>query len=143
MSTRTRSRVITPRRIVYAAMLTVAAVAFVAAFLIHPEPTKPARPPGVVAVSPAEGAKDVRQTTVSAELAAGYDGELTDIAGRVIPKDQVDRLQTGGLRLSFTPGPDKAFTSLPAGRVCATVRFWPQAEGEQTAQNYSWCFQLT
>jgi hypothetical protein len=129
------------RRLVYVAVLIVAGVLMVMAFMIHPEPTKPARPPALVAVSPGEGDTDIRQTTVFAELANGFDGELV-IDGRVIPKDQEERLSTGNVRIGFTPGKDKEFSAFPAGHNNAEIRFWPVDEGPHSSTSYSWSFNL-
>ncbi|HEV7887710.1 MAG TPA: hypothetical protein VGO92_09135 [Acidimicrobiales bacterium] len=131
----------TRRRLLYGLALAVAAVAFVAAFLTAPDPAPPDRPPAVVAVSPSENTKEVRQTTVFAELAADFDGTLL-LDGKPIPDDQVDQIQTGGNRVSFTPGPNKEFTSFTPGRHCAVVRYWPVSEGEGSATTYSWCYEL-
>lgn len=131
----------TQRRLIYTALLLVAGVLMVMAFMIHPEPTKPARPPAVVAVSPGEGDTEIRQTTIFAELASGFDGELR-INSRVIPKDQEERLSTGNTRIGFTPGKDKEIPAFPPGHNCAEIRFWPVDEGPQSASNYSWCFTL-
>ena len=131
----------TRRRLVYGVLLAIAAVSAVAAFLIHPEPTKPDRPPAVVAVSPIEGGTEVRQTTLFAELGPQFDGELS-FNGRPIPKDQLDVLQTGNVRLSFSPGPEKEFKSFPAGRACAAVTYYPRSEGPTASSSYSWCFTL-
>jgi len=132
---------ITPRRLLYTLALTVAAVALVVAFMGHPEPTKPSRPRAIVALSPGEGDTDIRQTEVFAELDPSFDGELV-INGTVIPKDQEDRLQTGNVRIGYTPGKGKEIGSFPAGRNCAVIRYWPTSEGEASATSYSWCFNL-
>jgi hypothetical protein len=133
--------VFTRRRVAYILALAVAAGALVVAFMGHPEPVKPARPKAVAALSPGEGDTDIRQTEVFVELDPAFDGDLI-INGTVIPKDQEDRLQTGNVRIGFTPGNGKEFSSFPAGRNCAVVRFWPLAEGEGSAATYSWCFNL-
>jgi hypothetical protein len=133
--------VITRRRVVYTVLLTVAAVAFVAAFLIHPEPTTPDRPPAVVAVSPEEGATALRQSEIFAELGPDFAGELV-FDGKAIPMDQLDVIQTGNVRLSFTPGAGKEFTAFPVGRHCATVMYYPRAEGPASTTSYGWCFEL-
>jgi hypothetical protein len=131
----------TRRRIIYAFALVAAGIAGVSAFLIRPEPTKPTRPPAIVAISPGEGDTDIRQTTVFAEIDSAFDGELS-INGHVIPKDQETRIQTGNTRIGFTPGKDKDFSSFPAGRNCAAIRYWPISEGEASSSTYSWCFNL-
>jgi hypothetical protein len=133
--------VITRRRIVYTVLLTVAAVAFVAAFLIHPEPSTPDRPPAVVAVSPDEGATALRQSEIFAELGPDFDGELA-FDGKPIPRDQLDVIHTGNVRIGFTPGPGKEFASFPVGRHCATVLYYPRAEGQASTTSYGWCFEL-
>ena len=43
---------------------------------------------------------------------------------------------------SFTPGSGKQFSAFPPGRRCATVTFYPKAEGPAASSNYSWCFDL-
>jgi hypothetical protein len=131
----------TRRRIIYAVALIAAGIAGVSAFLIRPEPTKPARPPAIVAVSPADGDSVLHQSEVFAEIDGAFDGELS-INGHVIPKDQEERLQTGNTRIGFTPGNDKDFSSFPAGRNCAAIRYWPISEGEASSSTYSWCFNL-
>ncbi|MDQ1438774.1 MAG: hypothetical protein QOK43_2403 [Acidimicrobiaceae bacterium] len=133
----------TRRRIIYAVLLTIAFAALVMAFLIHPEPTAPARDQVVVAVSPTENASEQRQTTVFAEVTTDYDGALT-IDGHPIPDDQVDRLLTGNLRLAFTPGPGKEITKFRTGLVCARVDYWPLGQDRATtSRQYAWCFKLT
>jgi hypothetical protein len=132
----------TRRRLIYAVLLAIAFTALVAAFLIHPDPSAPVRDKAIVAVSPDVGNTEPRQTTVFAELASDYEGALS-INNREIPDDQVDRLQTGNNRLAFTPGPDKEFSALPAGRTCARVDFWPAGQTREAAsRSYVWCFTL-
>jgi hypothetical protein len=120
------------RRALYALLLSIAAVAAVMA---------PDRPVAVVAVSPVEGATEPRQTTLFAELDPTFSGELS-FQGRAIPMDQLDIIQTGNVRLSFTPGPGKEFSAFPPGRNCAEVTFFPKAEGQASTSTYSWCFTL-
>jgi hypothetical protein len=137
-----RRPLVTRRRIVYTVVLAGAAVALVAAFTIHPDPVAVPRDPAVVAVSPKENDTDVRQTTISVDLATTYSGSLR-FDGVTIPDDQVDRIQTGYNRISFTPGPGKEFRSLPAGRHCAAVTYWPTGQDPvNTSKTYAWCFNL-
>lgn len=132
----------TRRRVIYVLLLAVAATSFVMAALLTAEPEPPDRPADIVAVSPVENANDVRQTTVFAELAGDVDGALI-IRNTEIPDDQVDRLQTGNLRLSFSPGEGKEFESFPAGKSCARVEYWPRGQQrETTSKAYAWCFTL-
>lgn len=132
----------TRRRIIYVLLLAVAFAALVTAFMIHPEPTKPVRDKAIIAVSPDEGETEPRQTTVFAELTADYEGVLS-INAHEIPLDQIDRVSTGNNRVAFTPGPDKEFRALPAGRNCARVDFWPTGQTREAAsRSYVWCFNL-
>jgi hypothetical protein len=137
-----RRPLLTTRRLVYAITLAGAAVALVAAFTIHPEPKPIPRDAAIVTVSPKEGDTDLRQTTVSADLVASYSGSLR-FDGTAIPDDQVDRINTGNNRVSFTPGPSKEFTRFAPGRHCATITFWPTGQPpESTSRSYAWCFNL-
>ena len=129
------------RRGIYAVLLSIAAVSFVAAFFLFEEETELVRPQAIRSVSPIEDAQEVRQTSIYAELAAGFDGELS-FDSNPIPLDQTDKLQTGGNRISFTPGPDKEYESFEPGRHCASVRYWPVSEGEASSSTYQWCFDL-
>ena len=129
------------RRLVYSVLLSIAAVSFVAAFYLSEDEPEIVRPQAVRAVSPIEEAQEVRQASIYAELAPGFDGELA-FDSRPIPLDQTDKLQTGGNRISFTPGPEKEFTSFDEGRHCAEVRYWPVVEGPDSFSTYRWCFDL-
>jgi hypothetical protein len=132
----------TRRRIIYALLLAVAFAALVSAFLLTPEPDPPDRPVDVLAVSPEENANEVRQATVFAELGGDVDAALI-INNKEIPDDQVDRLQTGNLRIAFVPGEGKEFERLPGGRTCARVEYWPRGQvRENTSKAYAWCFNL-
>ena len=132
----------TRRRVIYVFALAVAAAAAVMAFLLTPEPEAPSRPDEIVAVSPAENASEVRQVTVFAEVAGNHDTALV-INGTEIPDDQLDRIQTGAMRVTFVPGEDKEFERFPAGRNCARIEWWPRGQDRvNTSKAYAWCFTL-
>lgn len=138
MSPMTRTR----RRVVYGVLLTIAFGCLIAAILLSADPEDIQRPTGVVAVSPVENATEVRQATIFAEVDADYEAVLF-INRTEIPKDQLDFLQTGNLRVSYTPGQDKEFERFPSGRNCARVVFWPIGQDRATtSRDYGWCFTL-
>lgn len=91
---------------------------------------------------PARGTQVLQQTTVVIRVAPGWDAALEDIGGRPIPPDDVLRrpeLDT----VEFTPGPDKVWEALPAGRVCVRASVWQIALGpEQSTRGISWCFNV-
>lgn len=132
----------TRRMVLYVVALGVAFGALVMAFLSTPEPQEPTRPREIATVSPAENANEVRQIPVYAEVAGNYEAALV-INGREIPDDQVDRLQTGAMRLTFVPGEGKEWERFPAGRNCARVEWWPVGQDRaNTSRSYAWCFNL-
>jgi len=138
MSPMTRNR----RRVIYGVLLTIAFGCLIAAVLLSADPEDVDRPQGVFAVSPVENATEVRQATVSAEIDADFDAALI-INRTEIPKDQTDFLQTGNMRVSFTPGEGKEFSRFPSGRNCARIVFWPIGEDRATtSRDYGWCFTL-
>ncbi len=127
---------------IYGVLLVIAFAALIGAIVSTGDPEEVVRPDDVIAVSPIENANEVRQATVFAEVTATHDAVL-NINGTEIPLDQMDRLQTGNLRVSFTPGDGKEFTRFPAGRNCARVDYWPVGQvRENTSKSYSWCFNL-
>jgi hypothetical protein len=91
----------------------------------------------VQSVSPSDNDKILQQEPVEIDLETGWDAKLT-IAERPIPDDQIDRVPQQG-KLTFTPGPGKAFEFFPAGDQCAELVYWPIRSPEQTF-NHSWCF---
>jgi hypothetical protein len=93
-------------------------------------------------LAPAQGSRVLQQATVSIRLAPGWNATLDEIGGRPIPPDQLlvrSELNT----VEFTPGPDKAWDALPAGRVCANASVWEIARGpEAGTRNVTWCFDV-
>lgn len=114
--------------------------------------------PAIVALFPNDGAQALRQTSVGAELAPGYDGRLT-INGIVIPEEQMDgaidptsvsraELQKYGIRpnsknrVFFTPGPGKVIEEYDTGTVAITVRYFQERLEESTARTVSWSIRV-
>jgi hypothetical protein len=108
----------------------------------------------IVSLAPRDGAQALRQTSVGAELAPGYDGRLT-INGIEIPEDQMDgaidpssvtpeQLEQFGIRpnsrnrVFFTPGPGKVIEEYDTGTVAITVRFFEDQLEASTARTVSW-----
>lgn len=119
--------------------LGVAAFLLVLGFQSKAEEPVTVRRAGLVRVFPEPDTVAVRQAAVGAELGFGYQGRLT-IDRIDIPDDQLDRI-SGINRISFTPGADKEITDLPEGRHCASITFWTEATGPDSASRpYTWCF---
>ena len=99
------------------------------------------RPAAVESVTPAGGDLDLRQTTISADLAPGYTGYLT-WDGIEIPEDdlqRVDALNTVTLR----PGPDSDYRVLQPGPHCAGVVYWQVGRSrDEDSSSFRWCFRL-
>lgn len=100
----------------------------------------PVRRAGLVLVFPEPGTVAIRQDAIGAEIAGDYTGRLS-IDRRDIPDDQLDRIDVGRKRISFTPGPGKEIEALDEGRHCASLTFWRTDLGEESAgRPYTWCF---
>lgn len=98
-------------------------------------------PAAVEAVQPAAGSNVLRQSEIVADLATGYDGQLT-LNGRAVPRNEV-RVVSGLNQYTFTPAASEDFDDL-TGRVCAIVTYW-RAGGsfENPLGSHQWCFDLT
>jgi uncharacterized protein (UPF0333 family) len=91
---------------------------------------------------PAQGSRVLQQATVSIRLTPGWNATLDEIAGRSIPPDQL-RVRSDINTVEFTPGPDKAWDALPAGRVCADASVWEIARGREAGtRSVTWCFDV-
>ena len=129
------------RRFVLGLILVASGVALYVAFALHEEsPDLPLRPAAIRFVSPEPGTLEVRQTTVFYELESRYAGTLR-VDSVVIPDDQIDVIQ-GLNRVSFTPGKGKEFEAFSPGAHNATAVFWPVDEGPESAQRYTWRFNV-
>ena len=99
-----------------------------------------ARPAAVESVSPEGGDLDLKQITLSADLAPGYTGYLM-LDGVEVPEDdlqRVDALNTVTLR----PQPDSEYRELQPGPHCASVVYWLIGQSRDDGTSYQWCFSL-
>lgn len=126
--------------------LAVTALLGLAAFLLYTgvqaqaDVEPPVRRAGLVLVFPQPGAVALRQDAIGAEIGGDYTGRLA-IDRRDIPDDQLDRIDVGRKRISFTPGEGKEIPALDEGRHCASLTYWRTDAGEESAgRPYTWCF---
>lgn len=98
------------------------------------------KPAAVESVSPEGGDLDLRQITVSADLAAGYTGYLT-LDGLEIPADDVQYVDALN-QLTLKPQPDSDYRELQPGPHCAGVVYWQVGQGREAGNTYTWCFRL-
>lgn len=120
-------------------------------------------PDAIESVAPAPGDKQVlRETAVEVQLKGGYSARLTidGIALRTtnldeylqgvgapkpgeqvrIPADAI--LDLANARITFQPSDDAQITEFTTGIHNATVTFWKTLDGEQTADSFSWTFEV-
>ena len=98
------------------------------------------RPSVIEGISPEGGNLDLRQVTISADLAPGYTGYLT-IDGVEVAEDdlaRVDALNT----VTLSPQPDSVYRELEPGPHCAGVVYWRIGESRDNSSTYRWCFRL-
>ena len=126
------------RRSIIAALLLVVAVA--AYGLTRLDSSESAASSEIVqSVSPANNAQALQRDPVIVDLESGWDARLT-IDERPIPDDQLERVTQQG-KITFTPGPGKAFELVPAGRNCVSMTYWQIRTGQEQSFVYpSWCF---
>jgi hypothetical protein len=105
-----------------------------------PKNTGSGRPAAVEGVSPEGGDLDLRQATITADLAPGYQGYL-EFDGIEVPDDdlqRVDALNTITLR----PTEDSAYKQIAPGQHCAAVVYRPINTPRSASNTYRWCFAL-
>ncbi len=143
----TKSRLVTPRRIIISCLLAGCVVALVYGASLGRPANKPIvyTDPAVKALSPQPGDLALRQTPIVATLASAYTLAQTNspgmlINGQGIPQDQVQVNQILN-QYSYTPGPGKEVSSLPPGRNCVQIFIKRAADEADTGHSFSWCFQ--
>lgn len=120
-------------------LLAAAAALFAIAVVIdRNNPGSASLPPAIQAVAPEAGSNVLSQTDVLVDLAVGYTAEI-EINGFLIPEDQLFRV-AGLNSLSYEPRPGKIVPNLRPDQNCVTVNYWLIAQGAETAQDYTWCF---
>jgi hypothetical protein len=138
----------TPYRVAVVVILVAVAALLTAAYLASDTDTGDdvARSGGssefVDRLTPGRDEEVLSQASVEIDLAAGWTGFF------VIDGQEV-RTESDGLvtrpelaQLGFTPGEGKVLDEWPSGVNCVTARVWRQADGEASARNVSWCFDV-
>jgi hypothetical protein len=97
-------------------------------------------PAAVEAVSPQGGDLDLRQATISVDLAIGVRGVLM-IDGVEVPEDDLQRVEALNT-ITLRPGPDSDYRELRPGPHCATVVYWPLGQTRDDSSAFRWCFSL-
>lgn len=129
-------------------VLTLATVAFVAAYLVAQEggedPVVGSTSAGdvVEALLPPRGDQVPRQSTVGIDLVSGWDAALR-LDGTDIPLDQLQVTPELSL-VQYTPGEGKVTEELRNGQNCVDATIWPLAEGRGGAATrvIHWCFEV-
>ncbi len=128
------------KRLIMGILAAVAVGGIVFAFSAPTHKDESAKPAAVESVSPAGGDLDLRQITLSADLAPGYTGYLT-LDGAEIPADDVQFVDALN-QLTLKPQPDSDYRELQPGPHCAGVVYWPFGQTRQAGATYTWCFRL-
>ncbi|HEY6532828.1 MAG TPA: hypothetical protein VIY72_11020 [Acidimicrobiales bacterium] len=87
---------------------------------------------------PTRDAKILQQEPIGIDLAPGYEGTLA-LNGEPLPEDQLGVVPALN-RVTFTPGPGKAYEALPAGQNCLKATYWKTETGPSQSTDYTWCF---
>ncbi len=128
------------RRIVLSVLV---AIAIAALWYVVTEPTaddEAPLPAAVEAVSPEPGAQNLRQTTIVADLAAGYTGYLL-MDGVEVPRDDLQIVDALG-QVILRPTEDSDYRVLAPGPHCATVVYRRIGEDVNQSNTYRWCFSV-
>ena len=128
------------RRIVMTLIAAVAVAGFVFAFSAPKQEATGPLPPAVEGVFPPGGDLDLRQTTISADLAPGYTGFLL-LDGVEVPRDDLQIVPALN-SVTLVPLPDSDFEALQPGSHCATVVYYRIGLPETTSDRFRWCFKL-
>ena len=97
-------------------------------------------PSAVEAVSPEPGAQNLRQTTIAADLAAGYTGYLL-MDGVEVPRDDLQVVDSLG-QVALRPTEDSDYRVLSPGPHCATVVYRKIGDRLDQSSSYRWCFSV-
>jgi len=127
------------RRIVMSLIAAVAVGGFIFAFSAPKKEATGPLPAAIEGVFPSDGELDLRQITISADLAPGYTGYLL-IDGVEVPRDDLQIVPALN-SVTLVPLPGSDYEALQPGRHCATVVYQPI--GPETPPNrFRWCFTL-
>ncbi len=129
------------QRLLTAAVVVVAAAGYL---FVCTGPTDTAvDQPGVGAVegvTPAGGDLDLRQVSISADLAPGYTGYLV-IDGIEVAEDDLRRVEALN-QVFLSPQVDSRWAELEPGPHQASVVYWRIGEDPSTSATFSWRFSL-
>jgi len=128
------------RRLIIGALACLAAGGIVFAFSAPTRTDETGRPAAVEGVTPQGGDLDLRQVTISADLAPGFTGYLL-LDGIEIPADDV-RFELALNSLTLIPTEDSDYRELRPGPHCAGVVYWPIGQSRDVGKSHSWCFRL-
>jgi len=143
---------ITSRRALISLILASCAALMVWGFtLVRPTHTAVVyRNSAIVKVFPEDGTSTLRQSNVSVILASGYTLAYETTEGMkisvnhatvyAIPQDELQIL-TGQNQYSFTPGPGRQLSELPAGQICVVLQVTRDNNLTDPGTPFSWCFQ--
>ncbi len=128
------------KRLIMGTLAAVAIGGIVFAFSAPTQRQGTGRPAAVENVSPDGGDLDLRQVTLSADLAAGYTGYLT-FDGVEIPADDIQYVDALN-QLTLVPQADSDYKELQPGPHCAGVVYWQLGQTRDAGTTYTWCFRL-
>ena len=80
------------------------------------------------------------QNTIDAQCRPGFEGALV-LDGAEIPESDLYR-EPSLYQIELRPEEGSIFADLTPGRHCASIVFWPAAQGRQAASSQQWCFNL-
>jgi hypothetical protein len=145
--------VITRRRVVISLILAGCLTLFVWGFTrVRPATTSPTfSNRAIVGVSPNPGNLVLRQSSVAVTLAKGFSLNYTNTEGLAIgfsgattpiPQDQLQIApgDPGQTSYTFAPGPGRAISELPAGRVCVDLVIQQANNLAAVSSSFNWCF---
>ncbi len=98
------------------------------------------KPEAIEMVFPQPGDRDLRQTTIVADLAPGYTGYLL-MDGVEVPQDDiqfVDAINT----VTLKPTEVSDYRTLSSGTHCVTVVYRRIGEPRDQSISYRWCFSI-
>ena len=127
------------RRILISVVVAGAIVGLAIGFSGARKPTELVQP-GVDRIYPTPGDLDLRQVKIGAVLKAGYEGALI-LDGAEIPESDLYR-EPSLYQIELRPEKGSIFADLKPGRHCASIVFWPAAQGRRAASTQQWCFNL-
>jgi hypothetical protein len=132
--------VITPRRLVTAAVLALAALVSIVGLQKTRTPTQtdncPVANTPIAQLLPCPGDSDLNQGKIGVSMEQGWQVDLY-VDGTPIPRDQV---QVEGSLYLFQPGPDTDVGTLRAGSHTARIVYYRVLGDESSGQSFTWRF---